>query len=534
MDQETTKLTHQILQGNNRDELLALFSFKDSHSTELIVLKFNLWVRKYFPKFFSSDDSDAHKEIDTYNTKVFRGDIKTFTNIGFRGLAKTTRTKLFFAFWIANDRDHSRKYLKILSKDLTNSKQSVTDIYNLLIEPTIVEMYPDIFKKTEYKREEKMESFTTATGIKLTAKTVGTDQKGQLQEEARPDVIWFDDFETVKTLRSAVETNAIWLNMDEALQGLAKDGGAIYTCNYTSERGNVHKLVEGKNERNIVMITPIIRDGKPTWPARYTVEEIKHIESEALDYAGDYLCKPSASKDILFSREKIDAMIKREPISTIAGFRKYFKYDASHRYGSGADVAGGVGLDSSTNVIIDFSTMPAQVVAAFDDNEVKPDTFGDELDRQNADFGKPIVGVENNKFDMAIGRLKQIYPLDRIYKTQPPEDKVDSNGRKPLPTYGWGTNALTKPKMIFGLAKAVNDGLLELCDKRLIAEARSYTRNDLMDTEVDVRLTTRHFDLLVAAAIAWQMKDFATVAQQKDTDISHLYTGEPMFSDIGI
>src|SRR4051812_1380027 len=207
MEQETQiKTPLQILRENNRDELLGLFSFNESHSIELIVLKFNLWVRKYFPKFFSSTDSEAHKEIDIDNTKVFLGLIKSFTDIGYRGLAKTTRTKLFFAFWIANDCTHRRKYLKILSKDGANSKQSVTDIYNLLIEPSVLSMYPEIFQRTDYKREETMSSFTTATGVKLKADTVGTDQRGDIQEEARPDVIWFDDFETRKSLRSAVET----------------------------------------------------------------------------------------------------------------------------------------------------------------------------------------------------------------------------------------------------------------------------------------------------------------------------------------
>ena len=59
-------------------------------------------------------------------------------------------------------------------------------------------------------------------------------------------MIWFDDFETRKTLRSAVETQAIWDNMEEARNGLSKDGGVIYTANYLSERGNVHRLIEKK------------------------------------------------------------------------------------------------------------------------------------------------------------------------------------------------------------------------------------------------------------------------------------------------
>ena len=72
--------------------------------------------------------------------------------------------------------------------------------------------------------------------------------------------------------------------------------------------------------------------------------------------------------------------------------------------------------------------------------------------------------------------------------------------------------------MIFALVKAVNDGLLDLSDKDLIQECKSYTRNDLIDTEKDPRLTTRHYDLLTACAIAWQMKDFAQVSAPKFDD----------------
>jgi len=50
-----------------------------------------------------------------------------------------------------------------------------------------------------------------------------------------------------------------------------------------------------------------------------------------------------------------------------------------------------------------------------------------------------------------------------------------------------------------------------------------------MDSEVDPRLTTRHFDLLIACAIAWQMKDWTEL---KTT----YYEDEPemTYSQIGI
>jgi hypothetical protein len=174
-------------------------------------------------------------------------------------------------------------------------------------------------------------------------------------------------------------------------------------------------------------------------------------------------------------------------------------------------VAGGVGLDSSTSVFIDFSTIPARVVATFKSNTIKPDTFGDEIKNEADRFGAPIVAVENNKFDMCIGRLKQIY--ENLFFTEQKETRVGLPPR--VRTYGWNTNTMTKPKMLFDLKKAVEDGHLELSDESLIAELRSYTRDDLMDKDEDARLTTRHFDLAMACAIGYQMKNFAEVPKEK-------------------
>jgi hypothetical protein len=353
-----------------------------------------------------------------------------------------------------------------------------------------------------------MGTFTTTTGVKLLAVTVGMDQRGQLQEEARPDEVWFEDFETRNTLRSAVMTETIWNNMEEARTGLSRDGGSIYTCNYISERGNVHRLV--LKHPDDVLITPIKKGRVPTWSAAYTIGDIDVIEKNAEDFAGEYMCEPSAGADVFIDRAVLDRAVKKTPIREIADFKIFHPYVHDHRYGIGADVAGGVGLDSSTSVIIDFSTIPNKVVATFKNNLIKPDTFGDELKSQADRYGAPILAVENNKFDMSIGRLKQIY--DNLYFTEVKEIRV---GLPPKTrTFGWNTNGMTKPKMLFDFKKAVEDGHLELSDPDLIAEARSFSRDDLMDKDEDVRLTTRHFDLLMAAAIAYQMRNYSEVKKE--------------------
>jgi hypothetical protein len=345
-----------------------------------------------------------------------------------------------------------------------------------------------------------MASFTTTTGIKVVAHTIGTDQRGAIQDESRPDFDWYDDFETRLSLMSAVTTHKIWDNMEEARTGLSKDGSSEYTANYISERGNVHRLVQKIDNK---MIVPIEQAGVPTW-ARYSLDDLARIKRDAEDYEGEYLCRPSATKDIYFDRESIDKQVPKPIIDEIAGLKIFKKFNPANRVCSGHDVAGGVGLDSSTSVFLDLDCFPVQVIATYANNEIKPDVFAHEIARQGKRHGENYVAVEKN-YGSTLDILKTIYPQREIHMTRSPSPKVIIQTPR---EYGWDTNGATKPMMMSDLAKAVEDGLIDLNDPALIAEARSYTTGDLMDREVDVRLTTRHFDLLIACAIAWSVRSF--------------------------
>lgn len=505
----------EILNSDDIALQKALFQFDSTDSDEAVLLKFNLWVRFFFFKFFKVKDAPFHKDIDASNLAVYRAKLKDFVDLAFRGASKTTRTKLFLAYCVANDIEHSRRYIKVLSHDISNCKQFVTDVYNLLIDSRVKQMYPEIFEKTETKREETMGAFTTATGIKMQADTVGSSQRGSIQEESRPDVIVFDDFETRETLRSAVKTKTIHDNMEEAKNGLAYNGGSIYLGNYISEMGNVHRLVESQGKTRKVLIVPIIENGILTWPALYKMEDIEHLRNTADDFEGEYLCKPNASKDIYFDREMLDKMEARQPVKEVSGFKMYREYNPSHRYAGGHDVAGGVGLDSSASVFHDFSTIPAQVVATYHSNTIAPEAFGDEIYDEANHFGGCLVAPENNKFDQTILKAKQRGA--KIYKSVKGKTAKTISVSMPKYNWGWETNSLTKSQMMADYKKAVNDGLVELNDPDLIKEAKAYTRNDLIDGQPDPRdvaLATRHFDLLTAAAISWQMKDRAEAAKE--------------------
>lgn len=502
----------KILHDGTDAQRKLLFSFGNLTTKEDIFKKFEVFTRYFYPKFFKSKDAPFHKEAIRRLISVYRGEqFDEFLWIGFRGCSKSTYMKLFTVFVLANDTERTCKYFKILSSDLLNSKQFVTDVYNMLVGDKVKVLYPELFEKTELKRQETMDIIDFATGVKVVAGTVGQNQRGNVQgfEEAnRPDFILFDDIETRDSLRSAVKTRAIWDKMNEAIDGRAKNGRIFYLANYVSERGNVHRLVEKVKNK---LIVPILEDGKPTWD-RFTMDDIANMKQKAEDWEGEYMCSPSASKDVLISREEIDKQVTIQPIKVTAGFKIFKEYNPGHRVAGGHDIALGVGLDSSTSVFIDFDTIPAQVVGTYYSNLIKPDNFGDEVARQGRIFGECLVAPEKNNAGVAtIGRLKQIYPFQRIHATRRKLESIQGV----LPSeLGWDTNSFTKSKMFNDFAEAVENGWLSLNDEDLIREARGYTRNDLMDREVDVRMVTKHFDLLTAACIAWQMKDFAVRSSQ--------------------
>lgn len=505
-----------LFEGTDAQKKL-LFSFGSLTTKEDIYKKYQIFTRYFYPKFFKSKDAPFHKEMVERMISMYKGEqYDEFLNIGFRGCSKSTVTKLFMVFVLANDTEHTKKYFKILSSDLTNSKQMVTDIFNMLVTQRISIIYPELFEKTNLKRQETMDIIDFATGVKVVAGTVGQIQRGNVQgseEASRPDFLVFDDIETRQSLRSTVKTRAIWDSMQEAIDGIEVGGVTVLLANYISERGNVHRLVERVKNK---MITPILdKDGVPTWD-RYTIERVNKIKEKADDWEGEYLCQPSASKDVLFDRESVDKQVSKLPIREVSRAKIYKEYNPAHRIAGGSDVAGGVGLDSSTNVLIDFDVVPAQVVLTYYNNEIKPSDFGHEIAREGRMFGECLMAPENNKFDEAIGILKQNYPISRIFVARKGnETSINSISSS---TFGWNTNSLTKTKMFNDLSNAIADGLLDLNDEDLIREARSYSRNDLMDRDVDVRLVTRHFDLLTACAIAWQMKDYAIRSSSKAVD----------------
>lgn len=481
-------------------EKLELFQFDSNTPDDIVLKKFKYFARSCYPHYFQNKSAPFHDQMVLNYLQSYKG-VKNGIEIAFRGAAKTSYLKLFVTYVLLNDKDVKRKYIKILAKDLKNSVQFVTDVYNNLVKAA--DVYGDVFEmQGDLKQEKRMNSFTLKSSAKLTAGTVGQTQRGHLQDAYRPDWVLFEDIEDRESISSIVITEGIINRIDEAIAGLSFDGNYHVNANYISDAGTVQWFLDKPGI--IKHIVPIIEaNGAPTWD-RYTPEKIEQLKNEAEDWAGEYLCDPMRAGDKFFDVERVRALLKEvEQPTHKAGISRFWaNYDPSHRYGVGIDLSDGVGKDSCAYVLFDFKT--GTQIASADANDIAPDIFTYEAIKVGQEFGNCILAPETNNTcgGIAVRVLKEEnYP--NIYQKEI-TDKINNVSSKVI---GWHTNSKSKPNMFYEFRKDFNEGYITIKDERILKEMLAFTNSDLQDARTQA--ITRHFDLLTATCIAYQMKDHA-------------------------
>lgn len=198
-------------------------------------------------------------------------------------------------------------------------------------------------------------------------------------------------------------------------------------------------------------------------------------------------------------------------------FKSWLFFDTikpNHQYVIGADPSEGIGGDHSAASIIDFSYKIPRIIATFMDNTISPDLFAYELRTMGEKLNFALIIVERNNHGHAtLQTLKGIYPMDYIYKEKITNKEEDQDTTK----LGWSTNLATKPRMFYEFSTALNDGLLDIPSLQILKEASDFDRKHLSKLKTDDGESTKHFDLLTSAAIAYQgrseLQDVHTTTQ---------------------
>lgn len=492
----------------------------------------------YFTYQFAPFHYDFFKDIEDLGNQRLREAVW----IAFRESGKTSLAKLGVLWLICFNK---KKYIGWDSYEKTNAEMALFDIaVELQTNRRLIADFGNLYveKRTdEEKKLKRISQFITANGIMVRALSTQESPRGWLYKNQRPDFICLDDVENFKTITSNTITEKIISHINELRAGLPLNAGVLYLGNYLREDGVMaycRQAVKAANGRER-FISAII-DGKPAWLSKYVLTDAEAIEinrqrlnknqplkisleerRRTLNIEGrkifeaEMLNDPGSSAFQIFDRVKIEALISKAvpPKADRAGFLIWEDYNPSHRYGLGADTAKGVGRDSSASVLIDFSVNPNKVVGAYANNQIAPDIFAHELKRQAEMYGECLIGPElNNQGYATITELKKIYPLDKIYRRRE-KGKLPKAIDRPRLELGFETNPATKPELIYKLKSAVEDGYLEIPDKRILEEMKRYNQADLEDYTAQ---TTRHFDLLMATAIAWHLRNY--VEEPKKTE----------------
>ena len=195
-------------------------------------------------------------------------------------------------------------------------------------------------------------------------------------------------------------------------------------------------------------------------------------------------------------------LMPQETGKKIGDWLYYSEPELGHSYAIGADVAEGVGQDSSTATIWDFTPIKPRIVAEYKSNRIAPDLFSYELKNGGEKYQMALIAVErNNHGHTTLSKLKEIYSPRSIYKDE--KDK-----------YGWDTNLVTKPKMFYDLSTAVNNELVDIPSPHIQSEMRRYDKEELNSARFNPE-STQHWDLLTATAIGFQMKNSRTTSEPR-------------------
>jgi hypothetical protein len=219
-----------------------------------------------------------------------------------------------------------------------------------------------------------------------------------------------------------------------------------------------------------------------------------------------------------FNPTKLEQM-RKLPGEKMGDWVYYREYQPGHRYALGADVAEGVGKDSSSIHIIDFDAKDArgflkpEVVAEYYSNKIPADLFAYEVKNGGTHYGTCLAAVERNNHGHAtLSKLKEIY--NNIYTEVRYDKMADKNTEK----LGYHTNLATKPKMLYDLKTALNEDMIEVNSGPTIRELRTYDAQDLARVRFDDDQVV-HWDRVMSLAITWQMRSHAIPSSVRDPDL---------------
>ena len=510
---------------------------------------FALFAMYYFAEHFTYAIPGFQWDMYRRLNELTRGGFKFLLWVMFRESAKSTIAKIYVVYLIVY---RKKRFINYDSYDKSNSESALFDIATWLqTNRRIISDFGQLFYESNirevnrYATMKRISEFITTNRVKVKAYSTQEGTRGRVFDRYRPDIYVVEDFETSKTIESAPITAKIIKHIDELKAGLSVDGQVIFLGNYISEVGSVAQMIAEAAANPVawrMQMVAVEKDGEIAWPDKYvrTNEEAIAINagrerkewvvslmqlkkdlnaSGRKVYEAEMMNNPEAAGEPFFDRERIDkdiAKAKAKPaLRAVGGLSIFEEYVAKYRYAFGGDTAKGVGRDSCADVGIRFSPgagVAAKVIGTYASNTISPDMFAYEMRAHGNLFGECLLAPELNNTGYATVTQLKVLKYPRIYQ----QVKTDTADQRVTKDLGWEATSANVAAIYFAFRTAYNDGELEVPSLALLMEMRAFTKRDLdsASRRSEVEGITRHFDLLRAACISYEMRNVAVVTKK--------------------
>lgn len=166
---------------------------------------------------------------------------------------------------------------------------------------------------------------------------------------ARIDLLILDDLLDYENTRTSAARDDVWDWVHSSLFGrLTEDARVIAVGNAYHRDDLLHRLERNKQMWSTYRFPVVSADGKPSWPARWSLQRIaqKRDELGPVEFARQMLCQARDDADARFKREWLDICLRRGQGRSLvnalpnipAGCAVYTGVDLAVQQHSGADL----------------------------------------------------------------------------------------------------------------------------------------------------------------------------------------------------
>jgi len=306
-----------------------------------------------------------------------------------------------------------------------------------------------------------------------------------------------------------------------ALYPTLSTGGRCIALSTPNGVGNwFHQnCVEAEAGTNAFHMTTLLWDAHPDRDKTWFDKETKNMSKRQI--AQELECNFNVSGETVIHPDDIQWYLER----TVApeyrtGFdRNYWiwkKCITGKPYLIVADVARGDGKDNSAFHIFELETM--EVVAEYV-GKATPDDFADILYNVAAEYGNPMLVIENNNIGYAV--LKKL--IDKGYPNIYHSSKGDHHYVDPVAAQwqsnvipGFTTSSKTRPLIVAKMEEFMRNKLIKINSNRLLSEMKTF----IWHSGRPQAMRSYNDDLVMSFAIGCWVRDTVIVESQKSIEYS--------------